>query len=49
MLWSKTVLPGNSQAYSERECVKGTYGIRPAHDILPLALAEAGRRKKFGA
>lgn len=49
MLWSKTCLSGHSEAYSERECVRGTYGIRPAMDIMPLALAEAGRRNKFGA
>ncbi len=49
MLWSKTVLAGGSQAYTERECYKGTMGVRPSTDLLPLALAEAGRLKKFGA
>ena len=49
MLWSKTALPGHSRAYTERECARGTYGIRPSRDILPLALSEAGRLKKFGA
>ncbi len=49
MLWSKTCLPGGASAYTERECIKGTYGVRPAQDILSLALAEAGRRNKFGA
>jgi 2,3-bisphosphoglycerate-independent phosphoglycerate mutase len=49
ILWSKGCLAGSSEAYTERECGRGTYGIRPSRDILPLALAEAGRLKKFGA
>jgi 2,3-bisphosphoglycerate-independent phosphoglycerate mutase len=48
-LWSKTVLSGHSTGYSERECNRGSYGIRASREILPLALAEAGRLKKFGA
>jgi 2,3-bisphosphoglycerate-independent phosphoglycerate mutase len=48
-LWSKTALAGGCEAYTERECIRGTLGIRPSRDILPLALAEAGRFNKFGA
>lgn len=48
-LWSKTVLSGQTSALSERECLVGTLGRRASRDILPLALAEAGRLKKFGA
>lgn len=48
-LWSHQCLSGSAQAYTERECSHGAYGIRPSRDILPLALAEAGRLKKFGA
>lgn len=48
-LWSRRCLAGTSNAYSERECNRGFYGIRPSSDILPLALAEAGRFVKFGA
>ncbi len=48
-LWSKNCIPGKSEAYTERECNAGFYGIRPSADILPLALAEAGRFVKFGA
>ncbi|QDG54412.1 phosphoglycerate mutase [Persicimonas caeni] len=48
-LWSKTVLSGQASALTERECLKGMLGRRASRDILPLALAEAGRLKKFGA
>lgn len=43
------VLGGLSGGFSERECLKGELGIFPAYNILPLALANAGRLKKFGA
>ncbi|NOY64659.1 MAG: 2,3-bisphosphoglycerate-independent phosphoglycerate mutase [Nitrospirae bacterium] len=43
------VLGGLSGGFSERECLKGELGIFPAYHILPLALANAGRLKKFGA
>jgi len=43
------VLGGISKAFTERECLKGELGIFPAMHILPIALANAGRLKKFGA
>lgn len=43
------VLGGTSEGFSERECLKGELGILPAIHILPIALANAGRLKKFGA
>jgi 2,3-bisphosphoglycerate-independent phosphoglycerate mutase len=49
MLWSPTVLVDEADAYTERKCSRGGLGIRPSRDILPLALAEARRLKKFGA
>ena len=49
ILWSQTVLVDETDAYTERKCSRGGLGIRPSRDILPLALAEAGRLKKFGA
>jgi 2,3-bisphosphoglycerate-independent phosphoglycerate mutase len=49
MLWSPTVLVDEADAYTERKCSRGGLGIRPSRDILPLALAEARRMKKFGA
>lgn len=46
---SPYVFGGLSQAFTERECLRGELGIFPAIRILPLALANSGRLKKFGA
>ncbi len=43
------VLGGLSSGFSERECLKGELGIFHAYHILPIALANTGRLKKFGA
>ena len=48
-LWSKTVLDGGVQSFDERQVRQGTLGIIESRDLLPLALAEAGRFKKYGA
>lgn len=49
LLYSDLVLGGLSMAFSEREFAGGELGILPAYNILPLALANAGRLKKFGS
>lgn len=49
LIKSPFVLGGLSSSFSERECVKGELGIFPAVHIMPLALANAGRLKKYGA
>jgi 2,3-bisphosphoglycerate-independent phosphoglycerate mutase len=49
LLKSPYVLGGLSQAFSERECSKGELGIFPTTGLLPLALANSLRLKKFGA
>ncbi|HEX8947425.1 MAG TPA: 2,3-bisphosphoglycerate-independent phosphoglycerate mutase [Dissulfurispiraceae bacterium] len=49
LLQSPYVLGGLCQAFSERECIKGELGIFPTVNLLPLALANALRLKKFGA
>lgn len=49
LIKSPYVLGGINPAFSERECIKGELGIFPALNIMPLALAHAGRLKKFGA
>lgn len=49
LLKSPYVLGGICRAFSERECLKGELGIFPAINLMPLALANAGRLKKFGA
>lgn len=46
---SPYVLGGTSSSFTERECLKGELGIFPSVNIMPLALANAGRLKKFGA
>ena len=43
-VWGRT-----SQAFTERECLKGELGILPAYKIMQLALANALRLKKYGA
>ncbi len=49
LLRSPYVLGRLSERFTERECTKGELGIFPAVSLLPLALANAGRLKKFGA
>jgi 2,3-bisphosphoglycerate-independent phosphoglycerate mutase len=49
LLNSPYVLGGTCKAFSERECLKGELGIFPTVNLIPLALANAGRLKKFGA
>jgi 2,3-bisphosphoglycerate-independent phosphoglycerate mutase len=46
---SPYVLGGLCAGFSERECTKGELGIFPTVNLMPLALANAGRLKKFGA
>ena len=48
-LWSKTVLDGGVESFDERQVRNGTLGIIESRDLMPLALAEAGRFNKFGA
>ena len=40
---------GNAGGFGERACLAGELGIIEATDILPLALAHAGRLEKYGA
>ncbi|MFN3395967.1 MAG: 2,3-bisphosphoglycerate-independent phosphoglycerate mutase [Thermodesulfovibrionales bacterium] len=49
LLRSDYVLGGVSYRFSERECIKGELGIFPAYNLIPLALANSLRLKKFGA
>lgn len=49
LLRSDYVLGGLSCRFSERECIKGELGIFPAYNLIPLALANTLRLKKFGA
>jgi len=50
MLWSEHCRPDRVQKFGERDCLSGGLGARiPAVDLMPLAMAHAGRLKKFGA
>jgi 2,3-bisphosphoglycerate-independent phosphoglycerate mutase len=49
LLKSPYVLGGLSQAFSERECVKGELSVFPTINLMPLALANSRRLKKYGA
>jgi 2,3-bisphosphoglycerate-independent phosphoglycerate mutase len=49
LLKSPYVLGNTCKAFTERECIKGELGIFPTVHLMPLALANATRLKKFGA
>lgn len=49
LLKSPYVLGQTCGKFTERECLKGELGIFPSVHLMPLALANAGRLKKFGA
>lgn len=50
LLWSQNVRPDRVKAFGERDCIQGGLGPRfPATDLMPMAVAEALRLRKFGA
>ncbi len=49
LLKSPYIFGGLCKSFSERECTKGELGIFPTVNLMPLALANALRLKKFGA
>ena len=50
LLWSKSCRPDTVTEFGDRACLAGAMGPRfPATDLMPLALAHAGRLKKYGA
>lgn len=50
LLWAPGVHRQDpAQAFGETECLKGALGIFPAVELMPLALAHAGRLNKYGA
>lgn len=50
LLWSPgNHIPDNEKEFGERACARGGFGTIPATDLMPLALAHAGRIAKFGA
>ena len=50
LLYSKDCRPDGITSFGERACVAGSLGPRfDANDLMPFALAHAGRLEKFGA
>jgi 2,3-bisphosphoglycerate-independent phosphoglycerate mutase len=50
LLWApKAARRDEGGAFGETACLKGALGIFSATDLMPLALAHAGRLQKFGA
>ncbi|MDA3785461.1 MAG: 2,3-bisphosphoglycerate-independent phosphoglycerate mutase [Deltaproteobacteria bacterium] len=50
LLWAANCRPDDVKVFGERACLAGGLGARfPATDLIPLALAHAGRLAKFGA
>lgn len=49
LIKSPYVLGGTTNAFTERECLKGELGIIPATVIMSLVLANSLRLRKFGA
>ena len=49
MVYSKVVREDYIAEFGERACARGSLGIMPAKDFMPLLLANAGRIAKYGA
>jgi 2,3-bisphosphoglycerate-independent phosphoglycerate mutase len=49
LLHSSYCREGNAEGFNEQECLKGSLGIFPAKEVMPLAMAHAGRLAKYGA
>ena len=50
LFYAKTCRPDTVTSFGERACLSGGLGNRmPAYELMPLALAHAGRLEKFGA
>lgn len=49
MIFSKVVRPDGIYQFGERNCIKGSLGILPAKEVMPIAMANAFRFSKYGA
>jgi 2,3-bisphosphoglycerate-independent phosphoglycerate mutase len=49
LLWSRWGRSGLARRFTERDCAAGPLGRMPAVELMPLAMANALRFKKFGA
>lgn len=49
LLWSPTAMPDQVQSFGERACASGHLGVFHATNLIPMAMAHAGRLNRFGA
>ena len=49
MMWSRWARPDAATRFTEQDCANGVLGEFPATNVMPLALAHAGKLIKFGA
>ncbi|RIK38454.1 MAG: phosphoglycerate mutase [Chloroflexi bacterium] len=49
LLWSPRAMPDSVQHFGERVCAGGHLGVFHATNLMPQAMAHAGRLKRFGA
>ena len=49
LLHAKNIRHDDVDAFNERACLRGALGTFPASEIMPLAMAHAGRFTKYGA
>lgn len=49
LIRAKTAIPSSVERFTEAMCARGILGVFPGVKLMPLALAYAGRLKKFGA
>lgn len=49
VLSSSSIRPDDARNLDERSCQRGSLGIFPATEVMPLAMAHAGRLAKYGA
>lgn len=49
VLHSRWGLPDRAEAFNELDCQRGSLGVFPATEAMPLAMAHAGRFTKYGA
>jgi 2,3-bisphosphoglycerate-independent phosphoglycerate mutase len=49
LMWGERVGRDGMERFGERWCAGGALGLRPTKDLLPIALAAAGRLAKYGA
>src|SRR5438270_126031 len=49
LMWGDRVGRDDTDRFGERWCRRGALGLRPTRDLMPLALAAAGRLAKYGA